>query len=279
MKYLSQLNAFWRWRELHELTHAEADLYLSILSIWNDFQRKPSLGIPAKALICRADLSDKSQLRKLRKSLVDKGLITYSEGRSGQTGTYNIIKLYDNDTDCTPVLTESVPPIVHEPYPDFDLDLYPINKSIEREKELETETYTQERPPKKSCTPDETMRLYNSICKSLPCVTKLTQHRRDCVTARLKEYGMEQIEQAFKKAEASDFLTGKNGGWKASFDWLFANEGNILKVIEGNYDNDKYPRNGNNSYPNLYPDLYPPLDPTENTEEIQERFAEVYNGI
>lgn len=275
MKYISQLNAFWRWRELHELTHAEADLYLSILSIWNDFQRKPSLGIPAKALICRADLSDKSQLRKLRKSLIEKGLITYSEGKSGQAGTYNVTKLYDDTSDCTPVLTETEPRIVHETNPDLYPDLYPINKSNEKEKELETEIYTEERMPQKSCTPDEIMRLYNSVCKSLPQVTKLTQHRADGVTARLKEYSREQIEEAFKKAEASDFLAGRSGGWKASFDWLFSKEGNILKVIEGNYDNDKYPRSGSN----LYPDLYPPLDPTENTDEIQKRFAEVYNGI
>ena len=41
----------------------------------------------------------------------------------------------------------------------------------------------------------------------------------------------------FKKAEASDFLKGKNGrDWQATFDWLIK-DNNMAKVLEGNYDN------------------------------------------
>jgi hypothetical protein len=37
---------------------------------------------------------------------------------------------------------------------------------------------------------------------------------------------------------ASSFLNGVNDqGWKISFDWLFKNDLNYLKVLEGNYRN------------------------------------------
>ena len=40
------------------------------------------------------------------------------------------------------------------------------------------------------------------------------------------------------KMQASHFLRGDNKrGWKASFDWLFENDKNWVKVYEGNYDN------------------------------------------
>ena len=38
--------------------------------------------------------------------------------------------------------------------------------------------------------------------------------------------------------QQSKFLKGDNKrGWKASFDWLFENDKNWVKVYEGNYDN------------------------------------------
>ena len=38
--------------------------------------------------------------------------------------------------------------------------------------------------------------------------------------------------------EASDFLKGYNKyGWKATFDWVFKNSENWIKILEGNYDN------------------------------------------
>ena len=55
-------------------------------------------------------------------------------------------------------------------------------------------------------------------------------------------YGLEMLEEVFRKAEASDFLTGKSKEkWRASFDWIL-NETNFIKILEGNYDNKKPPR-------------------------------------
>ena len=87
------------------------------------------------------------------------------------------------------------------------------------------------------------VQLYNSTCTSLPKCTKLTPERRAKVKTRLKTFGETRIAEALIKAEQSDFLKGLRGGWGgANFDWLFKNDSNMLKILEGNYDNDKQQR-------------------------------------
>ncbi len=77
---------------------------------------------------------------------------------------------------------------------------------------------------------------YHEICVSLPRVRVVTDKRKSAIKARLKKYSVEQIREAFEKAEQSDFLTGKVKEFTASFDWIL-NETNLVKIIEGNYDN------------------------------------------
>lgn len=77
---------------------------------------------------------------------------------------------------------------------------------------------------------------FNEICVSFPKVTKVSDKRAKAIKALLKEYSTEEIVKAFEKTEASDFMKGFVKDWKASFDWLM-NKNNLLKVLEGNYDN------------------------------------------
>ena len=76
--------------------------------------------------------------------------------------------------------------------------------------------------------------LYHSICKSFSAVRSLSEARKKALKARLKKYTIDDFRTVFEKAEASSFLKGVDGGWKASFDWLI-NESNMLKVMEDNY--------------------------------------------
>ena len=78
--------------------------------------------------------------------------------------------------------------------------------------------------------------LYNTICVSFPKVTKLSESRKRAIKARLKSYSVEDLKTAFQMAEESDFLSGRNGKWNASFDWLM-NETNLVKVLDGNFKN------------------------------------------
>jgi predicted phage replisome organizer len=76
--------------------------------------------------------------------------------------------------------------------------------------------------------------LYHNICISFPKIRSLSDARKKALKARLRSYTLEDFKTVFENAEASSFLKGTEGGWKASFDWLIK-EANMLKVLEGKY--------------------------------------------
>ena len=79
--------------------------------------------------------------------------------------------------------------------------------------------------------------MYNETCVSFPKIRSLSDARKKAIKARLNTYTEEDFRALFSKAEASDFLKGKNTrNWSATFDWLIQ-DGNMTKVLEGNYDN------------------------------------------
>lgn len=82
------------------------------------------------------------------------------------------------------------------------------------------------------------VQAYNDICKSLPGVKVISEKRKKKMRVMYREVGdIGIIIEAFKKAESSDFLSGRNGKWNGcNFDWLI-NYNNFVKVIEGTYDN------------------------------------------
>jgi hypothetical protein len=68
--------------------------------------------------------------------------------------------------------------------------------------------------------------------KDLSKISKISDTRKKKFKVRIVEKGFDFIE-ILKKAGQSEFLlTGKWFG----FDWIFENESNYLKIIEGNYD-------------------------------------------
>jgi hypothetical protein len=77
---------------------------------------------------------------------------------------------------------------------------------------------------------------FNSICKDLPNVEKLTKQRESALSSRIKEYGIDKVHQVFQIVSLSDFLSGRKGDWKSSFDWIMK-PSNFQKILEGNYVN------------------------------------------
>lgn len=91
--------------------------------------------------------------------------------------------------------------------------------------------------PKRDTTDyNAVVEAYNDTCYSLPSVKTLSDSRKRAIRKLYKNYSMEQINEVFLKAQCSDFLSGKNGKWNATFDWLIK-DSNFIKVLEGNYDN------------------------------------------
>lgn len=81
--------------------------------------------------------------------------------------------------------------------------------------------------------------LYHSLCPSFSKIKSISEERKKHIGARFKQYdgSFQDFYDLFSKAEASDFLKGKNNRhWKADFDWMM-NETNMAKILEGKYDN------------------------------------------
>jgi len=83
------------------------------------------------------------------------------------------------------------------------------------------------------------LELFKELCPSLPEPQEVTKPRRGAIKsagATLKKRGL-KFQQLFERVEASDYLSGRSGKWDGcGFDWMLK-PANLLKVLEGNYDN------------------------------------------
>lgn len=114
--------------------------------------------------------------------------------------------------------------------------------SVDYSKSLTTEnnTHTPTEP-----VPFETIQaLFNQCCPSFPQLSFLTSQRKAKLQKLWHNLGqtLETFKQAFFLAEASDFLTGRLGSWRASFDWLIS-EDRFIALLEGGYTNPHYKKN------------------------------------
>lgn len=116
----------------------------------------------------------------------------------------------------------------------------------------ETDIVKESREKKRIYPYQDIVALWNEICGScLPKVKTLNDNRRQKIKCRLDEFGGDSKEdwlghtkELFERVIASDFLRGgNNSGWTATFDWVFENAKNWVKVVEGNYDNNRGARN------------------------------------
>lgn len=117
------------------------------------------------------------------------------------------------------------------------------DKILETDKEAEIEGEEppdDERPgsPAHISVPYEQIKnLYNQICVSFSKCTAMSEARKKAIRARFSSgYTLEDFRRLFEKTEASSFMKGANSrNWRATFDWLIK-DGNMAKVLDGNYD-------------------------------------------
>ena len=66
-------------------------------------------------------------------------------------------------------------------------------------------------------------------------ISSLSESRKKRLIARLKSSDFKKLfNEALEEIKKSKYLLGEKG-WKVGFDWLIKNDENILKVVEGNY--------------------------------------------
>lgn len=136
-------------------------------------------------------------------------------------------KASQNDADVTQMLRTG----------DAEIDI-----EIDIDKDIDNNT------SKKQINYQEIINLYHQNCPSFPKVTKITEARKKLIRARLKDYSIGELVNAFVVAEESDFLKHGNGTWNgANFDWIM-NPNNIVKILEGNYKNKTETKSGYDLY-------------------------------
>lgn len=109
---------------------------------------------------------------------------------------------------------------------------------IYSETEIDQKEKSDENRPSSSSVPyEEIKNIYNSICTSYPKCTVLSEQRKKAIKARFNTgYTIDDFRTIFEKAESSKFLKGANDrNWRANFDWILK-DGNMAKILEGNYD-------------------------------------------
>ena len=128
-----------------------------------------------------------------------------------------------------------------------------VNKSKVKERKANSRISDTE---VEKCVPlsiEKIVNVFNTVCGSLPRVTKITEKRIRAVES-ISDRINGDFEGLFKRVERSDFLSGRNGKWlNCCFDWIIQ-PSNLAKILNGNYDNFEYTgrRSGNFAYSNRY---------------------------
>lgn len=111
-------------------------------------------------------------------------------------------------------------------------------KPLEKENESESEKEKENKIDNK-----EIIKIFNSVCKNLPKVSKLTPSRNAALNARIKEYNFKTLGDVFILVSQSPFLNGDNEReWVADFDWILQPK-NFIKIIEKKYNGTKSRKN------------------------------------
>jgi len=109
----------------------------------------------------------------------------------------------------------------------------------EREEEREEEYITVSKDTVRQTEVRRVTEAWNSLSAyGIKPVSKIcaSSKRYQNLTARIREYGLEEVLRAMENIKSSKFLQGKAGGrqWMIDFDW-FVRPSNFPKVLEGHY--------------------------------------------
>lgn len=142
-----------------------------------------------------------------------------------------------------------MPPLSFPPVP--PLSYPPYNPPQKKEKKKEKEPFVDS--ANFSAKFDEAKRGWNAMAGEvgLSEIVGLSNSRKEKMRLRFEEWAkelperspMETFGQILDKVRESDFLCGRTTSadgrsWKCNFDFIFANDNNWRKVLEGRYEND-----------------------------------------
>lgn len=238
MDYIKLSRKITEWEWYSDINVSRLFIHILISVNWKDgrFQGveipRGSVATSYNSLASQTGLSV-MQVRTAIKKLNLTGEITVKQHPKFSVITVNNYNTYqsDNKVNNTDVTQEQ-----HR----RNTDLTTIEEGKKERREEDIYSFSNEKPkelPSEEQIFTTIRELYNSVCRSYPRLVKISDKRKKAIRARLRTgYTLEDFQTLFEKAEASDFLKGKNDrDWNADFDWLIC-DGNMAKTLEGKYD-------------------------------------------
>ena len=111
---------------------------------------------------------------------------------------------------------------------------------------------------------EQVINSYHEICTSLTKVRSVTDDRKRAIKTLLTKMSINEIKEAFTKAENTPFLKGENDrGWKANIDFMLKHV-HLVKILEGFYDSNKKDTSYGPSYNISEYEKYSIFDDNEN---------------
>jgi hypothetical protein len=119
-------------------------------------------------------------------------------------------------------------------------DIIPSDKGLKKKDTIVSKK--EGRIPKEDL--DEIIARWNTLPEPVPRLTvvKPGSKRYESLSARIDDYGIDNVMIAIEKVRKSSFLCGKSSNWHISFDW-FVLPNNFPKVLDGNYTDSEQEQN------------------------------------
>ena len=180
----------------------------------------------------------KSHISRTIRKLIKRNLVTKNNKMFSIQKDYEMWKLPKEVTNEKLPIQDKKLPVQVTKVTNIGNKKLPIQADTKEKKETYTKDTIQKRDINKIIIPyKEIEELFISICISFPKIMELTKRRKIAIRSRYLKYkDINVFKELFRKAEKSDFLSGRDGKWTScNFDWLL-NENNMIKVLEGNYN-------------------------------------------
>lgn len=258
MNYLKEINAFENWLETNYLPSSSQLLWYKLIALFNRCGWKEWISVDNQRLMLLIQVKRKETFINVRDKLIETGLIEYERGAKSKPSRYKLVSLLGkhyliDDGLNTELNIEPNSGLNTEPNsePNNGLNTEPNSGTIYKLNKTKLNE-TKDKDNIKSAHEFDygaIQKEFERVCVSLPKIKSMTDKRKKAIKSLLSKMSVEDLFLIFKKAQESDFLSGRNGKWtNCCFDWL-VNYNNAIKVLENNYKNqkgDNYGINGAN---------------------------------
>ena len=124
------------------------------------------------------------------------------------------------------------------------------NKQVTTTKQCNNDNNDNKEYIRASSSLSELQILWNELCTKLNKVKSNSRERHKTEQVRLKERNFEEWREVFSILNNSEWCCGNNENhWKATYDWIMKNSKNSQKVLEGNYNKNKFGSGGKKRLP------------------------------